>query len=179
MTIPATHCEAKKHGYRQTQDGIVVSFVLHPNEVPDDLALAALGTRYMLVFTRIGDDEEPQAPEVKRPGRPFASLARSQQAGILCNDETFQKWVGRQGGQSFFYPENSSGARQFVLAECEISSRRELDVSDEAGERWDALRGAFEKATGRTTDRIPGASGGGPPQTRVRPGGVAERPLTP
>ena len=100
MAIPSTHCEAKKHGYRQTQDGIVVSFVLHPNEVPDDLVLAALGTRYMLVFTRIGDDEEPQVPEVKRPARAFASLPRSQQAGILCGDETFRRFNTKRGGRS-------------------------------------------------------------------------------
>ena len=151
MSIPAAHCEAKKHGYRQTQDGIVVSFVLHPNEVPDDLALAALGTRYMLVFTRIGDDEEPQAPEVKRPGRPFTSLARSQQAGILCNDETFRHWASCVIGQpnlTFCV----TRARQFVLDECSINSRRELDTSDSAATAWDILRGQFENAAGRTTE---------------------------
>ena len=151
MPIPSTHCEAKKHGYRQTADGIVVSFVLHPNEVPDDVALAALGTRYMLVFTRIGDDEEPQVPEIKRPGWPFGTLPRSQQAGILCNDETFQHWASGQIGQpnlTFCV----TRARQFVLDYCNINSRRELDVSNEAGMVWDALRGQFETAAGRATE---------------------------
>lgn len=159
MAIPSTHCEAKKHGYRQTQDGIVVSFVLHPEEVPDDLALAALGTRYMLVFTRIGDDEEPQPPEVKRPGRPFHTLPRSQQAGILCNDETFQQWVIANygyamtpGGKSYEFLKNPISARQFVIDECKVNSRRELDVSDDAGVLWDALRGQFEIAAGRATE---------------------------
>lgn len=149
MPIPSTHCEAKKHGYRQTADGIVVSFVLHPNEVPDDLALAALGTRYMLVFTRIGDDEEPQVPEVKRPARAFASLPRSQQAGILCNDETFQGWVA---GRYNIDTVGEITARQFVIYECKVNSRRELDVSDEAGDLWDALRNQFEIASGRATE---------------------------
>jgi hypothetical protein len=57
----AVHCEAKKHGYRQTQDGIVVSFVLHPEEIPDALATASLGTRYMLALVEIGEDEKPKA----------------------------------------------------------------------------------------------------------------------
>lgn len=52
--------EAKKHAYRQTQDGIVVSFVIHPNDVPESLALAALGTRFMIGFAEIGDDERPK-----------------------------------------------------------------------------------------------------------------------
>ena len=55
----AMHCEAKKHAYRQTQDGVVVSFVLHPHEVPDGLATAPLGSRYVLALVQIGDDEQP------------------------------------------------------------------------------------------------------------------------
>ena len=151
MTVPSTHCEAKKHAYRQTQDGIVVSFVLHPNEVPDDLALAPLGTRYVLALVRIGDDETPQPPDErpKRPARPFASLARSQQAGILCNDEAFQEWIATHYA---FVVKNESGARSFVISHCQVNSRRELDVSDEAGVLWDALRGQFEIAAGRATE---------------------------
>ncbi len=152
MTIPGTYCEAKKHGYRQTQDGIVVSFVLHPNEVPDDLALSALGTRYMLALVRIGDDETPQPPEkATRPGRPFRDLPRCQQAGILCNDETFQIWASKQGPKWNFSP-TDVGARQFVLAECEITSRRELNTVIKAAVRWDGLLARFETDTGRTTE---------------------------
>lgn len=53
----AAHCEAKLHGFRKTQDGIVVSFVLHPQDWPQALALDPLGTRYMLAVAQIGDDE--------------------------------------------------------------------------------------------------------------------------
>ncbi len=151
MPIPSTHCEAKKHGYRQTQDGIVVSFVLHPNEVPDDLALAALGTRYMLVFTRIGDDEEPQVPEVKQPARAFASLPRSQQAGILCGDATFQNWVIAHTMPNSGVTPCEANARQFIIHKCEVNSRRELDSVD-AAKLWDSLRADFEIAAGRATE---------------------------
>lgn len=57
--IPAVHCEAKKVAYRQTKDGLVVSFVIHPNDMPDALAVAPLGQRYMLAMAAIGDDEQP------------------------------------------------------------------------------------------------------------------------
>ncbi len=149
--IPSSHCEAKKHAYRQTKDGIVVSFVLHPNEVPDDLALAPLGARYMLGLARIGDDEEPQEPEQKqpekpkRPGRRFADMPPSQQAGIKCNDEAFQKWACP--GQ----PDHAA-ARGLILAECGIESRRELDSSEEAHENWLELLAKFHADTGRTTE---------------------------
>ena len=151
MPVPSTHCEAKKHGYRQTQDGIVVSFVLHPNEVPDDLALAALGTRYMLALVRIGDDETPQPPEAKRPARSFASLPRSQQAGILCNDETFQRWASGVIGQPNLRF-CTTRARQYVLDECGINSRCELDMGTSAAIKWDTLLAQFEIAAGRATE---------------------------
>lgn len=59
MTIPSAHFEAKKHAYRQTQDGVVISFVVHPNDLNAALAVAPLGTRYMVAVAEIGDDEQP------------------------------------------------------------------------------------------------------------------------
>lgn len=56
------HCEAKLHGFRRTADGVVVSFTIHPQEIPQALALDPLGTRYMLAFAQIGDDEQPVSP---------------------------------------------------------------------------------------------------------------------
>ena len=147
MAVPSSHCEAKKHAYRQTQDGIVVSFVLHPNEVPDDLALAALGTRYILAMTRIGDDEEPQEPEKpSRPGRKFDDMPASQQAGMMCNDAEFQKWA---------CPGNPSPitARDRILRECGIASRKELDRDRNAHIFWGELLARFRIDTGRTTEQ--------------------------
>lgn len=59
----AVHCEARKIAFRQTKDGVVISFVLHPDEVPNSLATAALGTRYVLALVELNDDETPK--EVK------------------------------------------------------------------------------------------------------------------
>ena len=148
MTIPATHCEAKKHAYRQTKDGIVISFVLHPNEVPDDLALAPLGARYMLGLARIGNDEEPQEPEQKpkRPGTPFDKMPPSQQAGILCNDVAFQEWANP-------IDQTPEGARNYVLAYCEITSRRELDNLPRGDRGWPEILSNFRADTGRTAEQ--------------------------
>ncbi len=153
MTVPSSHCEAKKHAYRQTQDGIVVSFVLHPDEVPADLALAALGTRYMLALARIGDDEEPQEPEKpKRPGTRFADMPRSQQAGIRCKDAAFQQWARSLG----WVCNDEKTTRAFVLNQCAVSARRELDydISDNiSAQRWDDLLMKFRADTGRTAEQ--------------------------
>lgn len=68
MTDPSTlasetalHCEAKFYAFRKTKEGTIVSFVLHPQEVPDELATANIGARFMLAMVEIGDDEKPKA----------------------------------------------------------------------------------------------------------------------
>ncbi len=167
MAVPSSHCEAKKHGYRQTEAGIVISFVLHPHEVPDDLALAELGTRYMLALVRIGDDEEPQAPHPSphaardkteeydmRPKRPsplsWDELKPSNQAGIKCNDKAFQDWAVDGS-----YPEKAMAAyaRRAILDACGIQSRTELDSNDGARRLWEAMLARFHTATGRTAEQ--------------------------
>jgi hypothetical protein len=59
----AIHCECRKIAYRQSKNGIVLSLLLHPHEVPDALATAPLGTRYIAALVELGDDEQP----IKRP----------------------------------------------------------------------------------------------------------------
>lgn len=56
----AVHCEAKKYAFRQNRDGVVLSFVLHPNDLPASIATAAIGTRYVLALVELNDDETPR-----------------------------------------------------------------------------------------------------------------------
>ena len=48
-----TNFEAKLLGFRRTQDGVVVSYVVHPSDVSAELAIAPLGTRYMVAVAEI------------------------------------------------------------------------------------------------------------------------------
>lgn len=164
----AIHCEAKKHAYRQTQDGVVVSFVLHPHEVPDGLATASLGTRYMLALVEIGDNEEPKASQ--QQGRPTGStradyqpgpttgketeasasrtsqswheMKLSQQAGVLCNDPVFQKFLHEgvrldHGKRAWSRPvSNTDDAAEAVRYLCAVNSRADLDKGNVSGDRW-------------------------------------------
>jgi len=127
--MDAEHCEAKKHAYRQTQDGVVVSFVLHPNEVPEGLATAALGTRYMLAVVEIGDDEQP-----KKPNRYV------QQAGILSGDEAFRTFAIQTCPN--IWAESDSDPAEFIRQYCEVKSRADL-AHDKHGQK------EFEKMTAR------------------------------
>lgn len=87
--ILAIHCEARKIAYRQTRDGLVVSFVIHPNDMPDTLATAPLGQRYMLALAAIGDDEQPIAPVAQRIECqiPDLEIAGSSPAGRTTSSE--------------------------------------------------------------------------------------------
>jgi hypothetical protein len=134
----ALHCEAKKHAYRQTQDGVVVSFVLHPQDLPDGLATAALGTRYMLALVEIGDDEKP----VKQP----AQNKTVQRAAVLCTDKEFQSflrttqpsdWNGVEG-------DDETKAAAVLRRLCEVQSRKELATDHRASAAFESLLTRFE-----------------------------------
>jgi len=111
------HFEAKKHAYRQTQDGVVVSFVVHPNDVCADLAIAPLGTHYVVALAPYTEQGPPSSTGLEhgasipavggsnppadttpapKERRPFHTLPRSQQAGIACDDPAFRAWVDKQ-----------------------------------------------------------------------------------
>lgn len=47
--------EAIKYAYRQTKDGFVLSFVVHPSDMPDDMATAPIGQRFMVAYGAITD----------------------------------------------------------------------------------------------------------------------------
>lgn len=163
------HFEAKKHAYRQTQDGIVVSFVIHPNDVDAAFAVAPLGTRYMVGFAEIGEDGKPieniaargripavvTAPE--QPGqttgpassgmpvkdrKPFASLPLSQQAAIRGSDPAFRTFLAKDDDQFLMY--DAHMAADEVRHRCGVKSRAELDKDAVRAAAWRTLNKDFE-----------------------------------
>ena len=169
MTVPSSHCEAVKLSYRQTKDGLVVSFAIHPNDMPDDLATAALGTRYMLALAKIGDDEKPiagsrptqsdthgdlgQAPPAPKGKRSFADMAASQRSAILCGDPIFQEWITIRNRAVYDPTENEdvrkNDAATYLRLECGIHSRSELDRDDQALEKYTTLETSYLVSVGR------------------------------
>ena len=145
----ALSCEARKIAYRQTKDGVVLSLLLHPSEIPDGLAIAPLGTRYMIALVEIGDDEQPKRKEgdvtaqqnkerpVATPSRPatdrsggaqsWHQMSPTQQAGILCADKSFWKFIGAHSEQE---------AADFVRLRCGVTSRKDILPDNQAGRRW-------------------------------------------
>lgn len=140
----AAHFEAKKHAYRQTQDGIVISFVVHPNDVAAALATAPLGTRYMVAFAQIGDDEQPAEQKEERPKKPFHELSRAQQSGILRNDARFIAWLGVN---------NEEDAADYIRRRCRVDTCAKIDGNSFAEQRFDQILTDFRMATGQIAEQ--------------------------
>lgn len=170
MTIPSFHFEAKKHAYRQTQDGIVVSFVVHPNEVNSSLAIAALGTRYMVALAEIGDDgqaippgattgaaigsaavDHPHPPERSAaPGGTKRERTLPEKVGMRCCDRRFQRWVGEKYGLPSV---SEDEAASYVRDHCNVNSRTQILPGTEAARKWDVIEGMYLSATGQMAER--------------------------
>lgn len=166
--MSAAHFEAKKHAYRQCQDGIVVSFLIHPADISSEIAMAALGTRFMVAFSEIGEDEKPKEQNSRgstgaeekpsriahppesvaqsKDRRAFHDLPYSQQAGIRCGDKEFANFLLEM------YPHNVRMAdgitSECVRGLCGVTSRADLDSRAESmverRGRWRNLNSEFE-----------------------------------
>lgn len=166
----AINCEMRKIGDRQSKDGRVVSFVLHPDEIPAELVNAAVGTRYMVALVELNDDESPKvqqtmggaAPdnmqtknepnEVVQPAVPNAPVRRAhsyaKQAGIFCQDMTFQSFVIWKTGGAWPGVSDKKALSErtafYVRQWCNVNSRSELIAGTPVGNAWEKLTAEYE-----------------------------------
>ncbi len=149
------HFEAKKHAYRQTQDGIVVSFVIHPNDVDSAFAVAPLGTRYMVGFAEITDapvvqPERTAALQAEAAGsiparvtkRKFAEMPYSQQAALRCNDAEFKEFLADEF--PIAWGMNGEAPVATVRHVCQVESRTEFDKSGSAALEWQKVEELYQ-----------------------------------
>lgn len=170
MTVPAFHFEAKKHAYRQVQDGVVVSFVVHPNDLNAGFAVAPLGTRYMVALAMIGDDGEPISPEAldqaatdhaatgstpAEPKQPVASgeskkeYTLANRVGMTCADKRFQDWLQERG----YITASTDDAAQWVRMHCGVKSRAQIQPGTDAAARWTKLETQYLLETGQMAEQ--------------------------
>jgi hypothetical protein len=162
--IRAFHVEAKLHAFRKTQEGVVVSFVVSPIDMPQALALDPLGTRYMLALCAISDDETPIAsapqslsnyPQIdekeferrQRAKTIYANGTPGEQArtraSLLAGDPRFSRWVFDIHGYRGSSPE------QFIRDRCCFGKSRKLIAEDqECLERFLAMETDYRLAVG-------------------------------
>lgn len=62
----ALSLEVKKDGFSQRQDGsLVLRLKCHPNDMPDEIMKAPMGTRYMAVLVEVEDNGEPKEADTR------------------------------------------------------------------------------------------------------------------
>ena len=128
--------EGIKVGLKQSKDGYVLTMAVHPDEIPDNLVRDFVGSRYMVVMVRLGDDEKPM--ERKRtPAEPAVAMA-----GMLCRSPQFWAFVTE-------YTEDvvtSEGeCAEWLKCHFEIDSRADLKHNDKARERFLKMKERFDQ----------------------------------
>lgn len=129
--------EGIKTGLRQSKEGYNLTLAVHPDDLPDDLMRDFVGSRYMVVMVRIGDEEQPINREVE-----FAGSHAVKIAGMLCRDPDFWSFVFDVHGDEIT---SESDCVQWLQIFLDINSRSELKTNVKARELFIQLRKGFDK----------------------------------
>jgi hypothetical protein len=146
--IDAQHFEVKKHAIRQTADGWVVSFVIHPNDMSADFAVDPLGTRYMMALAEISDDETPVEVKENRKAiakrtydaktAPERAVAR---AGMLAADGDFRHWLDATSRATMT---DEGEAATYIRSACGVETRADLATNAVARKKLYQMVAAYE-----------------------------------
>jgi hypothetical protein len=130
--------ELKKCGLRQSKDGVIISFVLHPSDVTNLLVQAPIGTVYLAALV----EQNPQAVREE----PKIDHRLSKQAAICCEDPRFHKFLQEEYPHLAVVdpndPENHQ-APDVVREICGVDSRSEFDTDPRAANAWQYLHGRY------------------------------------
>lgn len=134
-------CEVIKIAMAQDKNGHILKVAIHPNDLPKDLILDPLGTRYVMVLARLNDQDEVVKPKEKSDGDKAIDIA-----GLLCRNKRFIDWMFDYGHS----PERSeTGAVEGIRDFCGVTSRSEFRTNEDARKKFFELRDAFESAVRR------------------------------
>ena len=156
----AQHFEAIKYSLRQSKDGVVVAFVVQPDDVRPELMALPVGARVMIAWSQIGDDEKPigggvldsshpgekgasrePAPVAAPEAKPKRERFLSEQCALVCKEPRFMMFM-RDVRRAI--PEASAEETvKAVKRYCRVNSRSELDTGDEAANRWRDLHAQY------------------------------------
>jgi hypothetical protein len=87
----ALNCTVKKHSYRQSNAGIIISFLVHHAEMPADLATADLGTPYMMALVEVDENDQPINPASGGKAMPGDTRRDKAEQGSSITEEGAQE----------------------------------------------------------------------------------------
>jgi len=126
----ALQFEAIKVAMKQDKTGFVLTLNIHPDELPEELMRDYVGARYGVAMVRILEDET--TVDYKN---------RVKQAGILCRNPDFQRWLLITGQ---IQKKSEDDAVQAMYQHCGISSRTELNGNDDAIRKYEEMVNEYE-----------------------------------
>lgn len=143
----AVPCELILYAYRKNKDGIVVSFVVHPDQMPAELAVAPIGSRWVGALVQVGDDELPVQKEAAAKPRQvpkpdgakrmdWREVQPAAQAGIRCAEPMFRAFLREV--KKFGHCDEQDAAVA-VRDICGVASRSELGTLHAARVIWHQL----------------------------------------
>jgi len=137
--------EAIKYALRQNKEGVAITLVVNPNDIPRDLLNDDIGQRYMIGMGKISDGEEIIEGDNAREARRLLISC-----GALCRDSDFQRWIEDNG---FAMEASEEAAAASVRGLLKVKSRSEIKTDEEALNRFKRLRDLFiKRSTFEETD---------------------------
>jgi hypothetical protein len=131
-------CEVVKVAMAQDKNGHILKLSIHPNDLPKDLVLDPLGSRYVMVLAKLNDQDEVVQPKDKTDADKAIDIA-----GLLCRNDRFISWLFDNG---YSGSRDQQGAIDGVRELCGVKSRAEFRTNEEARERFFELKAEFEAA---------------------------------
>ena len=128
--------EAIKSSLRQTKDGYSLTLSVHPDDLPAELMHDFVGSRYMVVMVRVGDDEQPVVRELAFPGDHAIKIA-----GMVCRDADFWLFLEQKMGISV---DSEKECAEWLADFLNIQSRKELKDKPEVREVFNKLKREFD-----------------------------------
>ncbi len=134
-------CEVVKVAMAQDKNGHILKLSIHPDDLPKDLVLDPLGTRYMIVLAKLNDQEEVIPPKEKSDAEKVIDIA-----GLLCRNPRFRSWMFHIG---YSLSDDEKGAVEGIRNLCGVKSRADFRTDEEARNRFLDLKTEFEVALKR------------------------------
>jgi hypothetical protein len=128
------HFEARLNSLVKSKQGIFLKVELTPNDIPDELSTAAVGQRFMIAVSEIGDMDEDLGE-----GERAVQLA-----GILCRTPDFQEYMVKIYDQPGITPTEDSAAR--ILKDyLHLKSRADLKDNVKARRHFGSLKDSYDQ----------------------------------
>ena len=115
--------EGKKIALKQTKDGIVMSLAIHPDDLPEELMRDFVGSRYMVVMVRLGDEEKPLNRDE------FAGSQMVKLSGMLCRDKDFWDYLY---DDNQLFEKSEASCVDWMTSYLGVTSRADIKTNIEA-----------------------------------------------